>query len=538
MSELRFYDAGGESSGGPRALLVLARRAVRRLLRPYFLRQEAILRGLDDDLAAREHAVTRLEHQIRVLEHEYATIEAARRAGSALLLDVARRGRRMTGLERVVAACRSDAADRVGWRSRVGEPAGGATPGARVRIDAGHAVAPRCRVASRGRRLRVLVVLPSSNQMYSGIGRNVFESARALADRAEYEFAIDDVVARNTDLVVEFGRKHGLKVNVGRGRRDPAWPDPVNDDLAALLDERRWDVVETTCWAAAGTNEAVLAGVGDASLCYTPHNQPLSTVPFSPDHAAKVEAAHRRMLVRADVVCCDSPWERDDLSPLVGPATDCAFVPIGCDFNSFAPGPKARKKQLLFVGDLLEPRKRFDRVLDVFSRVLDARPDFKLVVIGNRSDALAPHLPKDVAAAIETRGYVSEAELRAAYAESFGLILMSEFEAFGIPILEALATGTPVFLAQQDATESLFGRFLGTYIVSGEVRAQAAEVIVAAIDRGEEPIVHALADRARLRAAFDWNVAASTKWRSLAAAWFRRHGFEASRVSESNTCLK
>ena len=512
---------------------MLARRALRRLLRPYFQRQAHILRGLDADLAAREYAVARLEHRIRVLEHEYATTASERAANAALLLDVARRGRRFAGLERAVAHGRADACGRSAWRSRGNEPAGRTASGSRVRIDAGHAAGPRCRVAANSERLRVLVVLPSSNQMYSGIGRNVFESARALSDRACYEFAIDDVVGRNTDLVVEFGRKHGVKVNVGRGRRDPAWPDPMNDDLPALLDERRWDVVETTCWAAAGSNEVVLAGVGDAVLCYTPHNQPLSTVPFSPDHAEKVAAAHRRMLTRADVVCCDSPWERLDLEPLVGPATDCAFVPIGCDFDAFRPGAKTRRPQLLFVGDLLEPRKRFDRVLDVFTRLLALRPEFKLVVIGNRSDALAPHLPRDVAAAIETRGYVTEAELHAAYAESFGLLLMSEFEAFGIPILEALVSGTPVFLARQDATVSLFERFLGAHIVPGENAQQTAWIIDAVYGRGNEPVVHALADRERLRAAFDWPVAASAKWRSLAAAWFRRHGFKASHVSKS-----
>ena len=33
---------------------------------------------------------------------------------------------------------------------------------------------------------------------------------------------------------------------------------------------------------------------------------------------------------------------------------------------SIAPGPLARKPHLLFVGDLVEPRKRFDRILAIF----------------------------------------------------------------------------------------------------------------------------------------------------------------------------
>ena len=92
----------------------------------------------------------------------------------------------------------------------------------------------------------------------------------------------------------------------------------------------------------------------------------------------------------------------------------------------------------------LEPRKRFDRVLDLFGRLRAVRPGLRLVVIGNRSDQAGGLLPEAHRDAIDLRGYVGEAPLRRAYAESRGLVLLSDFEAFGIPILEALASGTPV----------------------------------------------------------------------------------------------
>src|SRR4051812_38703646 len=102
-------------------------------------------------------------------------------------------------------------------------------------------------------RMRVLSVLSSTNQMYSGIGRNIFELAKRLSDRVEFEFAIDDHVARNVELVRSFGREHGMAVRVGRGSESPRALDIGNESLSDLLRERRWDVIESVCFANAAT---------------------------------------------------------------------------------------------------------------------------------------------------------------------------------------------------------------------------------------------------------------------------------------------
>ncbi len=52
MIDLAFYEAGGQDAKGLRSLLVMARRGLRRILRPIFLRQAEIyqylIRRLDD----------------------------------------------------------------------------------------------------------------------------------------------------------------------------------------------------------------------------------------------------------------------------------------------------------------------------------------------------------------------------------------------------------------------------------------------------------------------------------------------------------
>lgn len=370
-------------------------------------------------------------------------------------------------------------------------------------------------------RMRVLCVVTSSNQLYSGIGRAVFELSKRLKDRVAYEFAIDDQTAKNVDLLVRFGRAEGFPVHVGPARTVSDALDPLNEDLEALLRQPRWDAIECIGWADAATHDVVLRELGDRALFYTPHHQPTWTVAMSAAEAANVEAVHHRMVRRADLVLCDSPWEEHLLRDTISLRSNCTFLPLGCDFRQFRAGPTQRQRQLLFVGDMREPRKRFDRVLAVLSRVLPRHPELRLVVVGNRSDQMAEQLGANLRGACDLRGYVSEAELRALYAESLGLVLFSDFEAFGIPILEALACGTPVFLSRQEATLSLFGSFRGARFCPADDLDATSAIVEAALGAGDIPVCEAIRDRARLQATFDWSLLAPRKWQALSAGWLR-----------------
>ncbi len=75
--------------------------------------------------------------------------------------------------------------------------------------DATPAPAPARRLlpVAAGPKMRVLSVLSSSNQMYSGIGRAVFELTARLKERVDFEIAIDDLYPKNLDLVLDFGRE-------------------------------------------------------------------------------------------------------------------------------------------------------------------------------------------------------------------------------------------------------------------------------------------------------------------------------------------
>ena len=372
-------------------------------------------------------------------------------------------------------------------------------------------------------RMRALWALESSNQLYSGIGRNLFETARRLTDRIAWEFAIDDREGKNVAILERFAAEHGCPVHVGAGRAIHGQSGPINDRLPTLLRRGGWDVVGIEGWANSAAHAQVLESIGDQALCYTPHDQPIWTVPFSEAEAAHVAEVHRRVVRRADLVFCVSPAERRALQAFDPVRDHCQYTPNGCDFDAFLPGPPDRRPQLLFVGDFAERRKRFDRAIGVFSLLRRSWPDLRLTVIGNRSNEAAGFIPDDLRGACDLRGYVEEAELRRAYAESSGLLLLSDFEAFGLPILEALACGTPVFLNRHPVTMSLFGEFAGAHACPADDLGATAAIVADSLGRGPEAIEDVLAGRDALEATFGYDLLAERRGAALASAWVGRH---------------
>jgi glycosyltransferase involved in cell wall biosynthesis len=115
-------------------------------------------------------------------------------------------------------------------------------------------------------------------------------------------------------------------------------------------------------------------------------------------------------------------------------------------------------RYILCLGSL-EPRKNLSRLLLAWSEVLSCLPrDLWLVVAGTRDRNVhsAPGF-SSIPDRVAFTGYVPEPLLAGLYSGSLGFVYPSLGEGFGLPPLEAMACGVPVFTSNRTALPEVCG---------------------------------------------------------------------------------
>ena len=102
---------------------------------------------------------------------------------------------------------------------------------------------------------------------------------------------------------------------------------------------------------------------------------------------------------------------------------------------------KLRKKQILFLGRV-ESKKNIDNLVKAFKIFYKNNPDYKLILAGKKGVGYKDEWSRTDG--VEYLGYISEEKKQKLLQESSGLALVSKYEGFGIPVLEAFASGLPV----------------------------------------------------------------------------------------------
>lgn len=204
------------------------------------------------------------------------------------------------------------------------------------------------------------------------------------------------------------------------------------------------------------------------------------------------KAVVRRAARRAERILAISERTRRDVVELYGVREEKVVVtPLGVD-PVFVPAADRRHDSFLLYVGAIEPRKQPLLAADA-ARALERR----LVVVGpTKDEALAAELRQRGA---ELRGYVAKDELVRLYQQAACLVFPSRYEGFGLPIVEAMACGTPVAAFRDAAVRE----------VAGDAAVLGADVT--------ECVRRALADRDRLAAAgierakaFSWEETART----------------------------
>lgn len=180
-----------------------------------------------------------------------------------------------------------------------------------------------------------------------------------------------------------------------------------------------------------------------------------------------------RTLKRANLLITDSEYTRQEIASYFGwPLEKIRAIPLACS-DDFRPRTTDELVQVLakhglipggyslYVGTI-EPRKNLDVLLDAYALLpVSVRRRWPLVLIGYqgwRSEQL--HARIEAAAAegwARYLGFVKAEELPLIYAGARLFVFPSLYEGFGLPVLEAMASGIPVVCSNSSTLPEVAG---------------------------------------------------------------------------------
>jgi glycosyltransferase involved in cell wall biosynthesis len=277
----------------------------------------------------------------------------------------------------------------------------------------------------------------------------------------------------------------------GDGDGEGAWPGnvrirsvPLSDRWLNLLWQRLRLPVPVQVFTGPldlfHSPDFVLPPTGRTPTILTVHDLSFLRVPefFVPGFRAYLEGAVARAAGRALHILADSESTRCDLVELLDvdpervsviyPGVEAGFRPIteAKELNRVRSRYDLPERFVLGLSTL-QPRKNFDGLIKAFGRLLSSKgnepevANVHLVIGGGKGwmyeEILALPERLGLGQRIHFCGFVEDDDLPALYTLAHAFAFPSWYEGFGIPVLEAMACGTPVVAANNSSLPEAVG---------------------------------------------------------------------------------
>jgi glycosyltransferase involved in cell wall biosynthesis len=165
-------------------------------------------------------------------------------------------------------------------------------------------------------------------------------------------------------------------------------------------------------------------------------------------------------------------------------------------------------------------RRHIPDLIRAFIPIAKSHSDARLELVGdNRThpheDLPAIAIAAGIAPQVSIRPYVADAELAALYGRARAFALLSEYEGFGHPPLEALADGVPPVLLDTDVAREVCGD-AALYVAKDDIAGTTTALSRLLFD--EETRQHLLRAAPAVLARYSWTRAAAETLAALESA--------------------
>lgn len=178
----------------------------------------------------------------------------------------------------------------------------------------------------------------------------------------------------------------------------------------------------------------------------------------------------RRAAAQAQAFVACSEFTRSEIGRFIGPqaAAKTATILLGPD-DTLPPGPdRSRAREalgvngpyIITVGSIF-PRRNIPCLIEAFAAIHQKDPTARLDIIGDNRCAGVVNPERlasthGISQSVRAMGFVTDEELAARYAAADVAVFLSDYEGFGLGVLEALARRVPTVIANRPSQSELF----------------------------------------------------------------------------------